>query len=231
MEQIQIVYEFKFHDGTKQKFDIRLDKDSLMLITPVNQNPPEWARLEYKQCSNCQFDKVLQPYCPIAVNLSDIAPKFREVNAKEQVDVQVAVKERNYHKVTSIQEGLSPLLGIIMSASGCPIMDPLKPMVRYHLPFASLDETVYRMVSLFLVAQLIRDRNGRNPEWGLEGLSKIYAEVKKLNKEFGQRMIAAAKSDANVHALVNLNVFAVMVPMAAEKMLKEMNACYASYLK
>jgi len=37
-------------------------------------------------------------------------------------------------------------------------MDPLKPMVRYHLPFASLDETVYRMVSAVLVAQLIREQ-------------------------------------------------------------------------
>jgi hypothetical protein len=110
-------------------------------------------------------------------------------------------------------------------------MEPLKPMVRYHLPFASLDETAYRTVAMFLVAQLIREQAGKNPKWGIEGLAKIYAEVKILNKDFSQRMIEAARSDANVHALVNLNVFALMVPMAAEKMLKEMAPYFSAYLK
>ena len=128
-------------------------------------------------------------------------------------------------------KGLSPLLGIIMTTSGCPVMEPLKPMVRFHLPFASLDETAFRMVALYLVAQLLCDHAGKKPEWRLEGLADIYAEVKKVNKDFGHRMIAAARSDANVHALVNLNVFAVMVPTAAEKMLKEITPYFSAYLK
>ncbi len=108
-------------------------------------------------------------------------------------------------------------------------MEPLKPMVRYHLPFASLDETVFRMTSMFLMAQFLRSQSGKKPEWKLDGLAKIYAEVKKLNKDFGKRMITAARNDANVHALVNLNVFAVMVPMKAENMMKEI-APYFSVL-
>jgi len=231
MEQLKIVYEFTFRDKTTKSFDVHLDKDSLSLITETKQDPPEWARLEYKQCSICPLDKALHTYCPIAANLSGIAQEFREANAKDKVDVNVAVKERSYHKTTSVQEGLSPLLGIIMTTSGCPVMDPLRPMVRFHLPFASLDETAYRMATLFLMAQLLRDQAGKKPEWSLEGISDIYAEVNKLNKEFSQRMIAAAKSDANVHALVNLNVFAIMVPKAADKMLKEMAPYFAYYLK
>ena len=77
----------------------------------------------------------------------------------------------------------------------------------------------------------IREQAGKNPKWGIEGLAKIYGEVKILNKDFGHRMIEAARSDANVHALVNLNVFALMVPMAAEKMLKEMAPYFSAYLK
>jgi hypothetical protein len=230
-EQIRIIYDFKFQDGTSKKFGIHLDKENLLLLSDRNQDLPEWARLEYKQCSNCPLDKTLHPYCPVAANLPGIVQEFKGVTSKDNVDVIVVVKERTYVKTTSIKEGLSPLLGLIMATSGCPVMEPLKPMARYHLPFASLDETAYRTVAMFLVAQLIREQAGKNPKWGIEGLAKIYGEVKILNKDFSHRMIEAARSDANLHALVNLNVFALMVPMAAEKMLKEMTPSFSSYLK
>ena len=230
-EQIKIVYDFRFPDGTAKKFDIHLDRDNLLLMADRKQELPPWARLEYKQCSNCPLDKTRHPYCPVAANLSGIVQEFRGITSKDTVDVNVVVKERAYSKTTSIKEGLSPLLGVIMATSGCPVMEPLKPMARYHLPFASLDETAYRTLAMFLVAQLIREQAGKKPEWGVEGLAKIYGEIKTLNKDFGQRMIEAARSDANVHALVNLNVFALMVPMAAEKMLKEMAPYFSSYLK
>jgi hypothetical protein len=119
----------------------------------------------------------------------------------------------------------------MMTTSGCPIMEPLKPMVRYHLPFAALDETVFRMVSMYLMGQFIRSQSGKKPEWNLEGLSRIYGEVKNLNRDFGQRMRAAARSDAHIHALVKLNVFAVMLPIEAEKLLKEIAPSFSWYLK
>ena len=96
----------------------------------------------------------------------------------------VIVKERGYFKIGTLQEGLSPLLGIIMTTSGCPVMEPLKPMVRYHLPFASLEETVFRMVSMFLMAQFIRSQAGKQPEWQLDGLMKIYSGSKKIEQGF-----------------------------------------------
>ena len=59
-----------------------------------------------------------------------------------------------------VQMGVSSLLGVIMTTSGCPIMAQLKPMVRFHLPFASLEETIFRMVSMHLVAQYLRHQDG-----------------------------------------------------------------------
>jgi len=230
-EHIKIAYDFRFQDGTEKKFDIQINKENLLLMADRQWDLPAWTSLEYKQCSNCPLDKALHPHCPIAANLTGIVQEFRGATSKDNVDVTVVVKERAYLKSTSIKEGLSPLLGIIMTTSGCPVMEPLKPMVRYHLPFASLDETAYRTVAMYLMSQLIRERAGKKPVWGIEGLAKIFEEVKKLNKDFSHRMIEAARSDANVHALVNLNVFALMVPMAAEKMLKEMAPYFSSYLK
>ncbi len=230
-EHLKITYEYKFNNGFTRTFENMLDKDTLSLITKRDQDPPAWARLEFNQCSICPLDKASSPYCPIAVNLSGIAREFRDVPSDDKVAVSVTVKERAYFKVVSIQEGLSPLLGIIMATSGCPVMEPLKPMARFHLPFASLDETVFRMISMFLVAQLIRVQAGKKPEWNLKGLAAIYEEVKNVNKDFGRRMSTAARSDANMRALVNLNVFAVMVPKTAETMLKELTPHFSAYLK
>ena len=230
-DPLKITYDFKFANGAEKKIEIALDKETLSLITEEKTTRPVWARLEYHQCGNCPLDKATHPFCPIALNLADIAQEFREITASDRAAVTVLSKERTYYKVVPIQEGLSPLLGIIMTTTGCPVMDPLKPMVRFHLPFASLEETAFRMISMFFVAQYVRSQAGKEPSWHIDGLSSIYAEVKALNKDFGQRMIAAARNDTNVHALVNLNVFAVMVPLVAETMLKEISPYFSYYLK
>jgi hypothetical protein len=230
-DTIKIIYEFKLDSGLEKKFTIQLDWETLAFIREQKDTPPEWAHLEFQQCSNCPLNVTLTRYCPIAANLSGIAQAFKDVTGPDKAVTTVVVKERGYFKSGSIQEGLSPLLGIIMTTSGCPIMEPLKPMVRYHLPFASLDETVFRMISMYLTAQFIRSKAGKKPEWSLDGIAKIYEEVKKLNKDFGLRMRTAAKSDANIHALVKLNVFAVMVPVEAEKTLKAITPYFSSYLK
>jgi hypothetical protein len=81
---------------------------------------------------------------------------------------------------------------------------------------------------IFKITYEFKLENGTH---SLEGLSQIYKEEKKLNWDFGQRMIAASRSDANVHALVKLNVSAVMVPVTAENMVKEMTPYFSSYLK
>lgn len=230
-EPLKITYDFKFHNAVGKGFEIQLDQETLSLRTEEGRERPEWAKLEFHQCSNCPLNKTLLPYCPVALNMEPITKEFRDVTAADRVTVTVSVKERLYSKVTSMQEGLSPLLGIIMTTGGCPVMEPLKPMVRYHLPFASLEETVYRTISMYLMAQFLRTQAGKPAEWTLDGLGKIYGEVKKLNRDFGQRMIAAAQSDANVRALVKLNVFAVMVPLEAEKVLKTITPNFSAYLK
>jgi len=229
--ELKIVYAFKFSNGSTKRFDLTLDDRTLTLITEPRQSLPAWALLDFHQCVNCPLSKTVHTHCPIAANLSGIAQEFKDLASLERVGVSVIVQERTYFKATTIQHGLSPLLGIIMTTSGCPILEPLKPMVRFHLPFASLEETVFRMVSMFLVAQFMRHQEGKTAEWKLDGLAGIYAEVGKVNKEFAQRMHAAARSDANVNALVNLDVFATMVPRVAEDMLKQLRPYFIAHLK
>ncbi len=52
-----------------------------------------------------------------------------------------------------------------------------------------------------------------------------------MNRDFAQRLADAAKKDANVNALVNLDCFATMVPLAAEETLNEIKSYFSAHLK
>jgi hypothetical protein len=227
---IQIVYSYSFKNGTTKKFDVGLDRRTLAFIPQKRLDPPLWALLNNKKCAHCPLDVALHTYCPVALNFADIAEQFRDMVSHEHVNVTVTTEERVYSKETTVQQGLSPLVGIIMTTSGCPVMERLKPMVRFHLPFATLEETIFRMVSMYLVAQYFQKQNGRTVEWNLDGLTSVYAEVGVVNRDFAQRLRDAAKKDANVNALVNLDCFATMVPLAAEETLAGIKSYFSPYL-
>jgi hypothetical protein len=230
-DQIRFVYIYKFKDGTTKHFDLRLDSANLHLITRRAANLPLWALLPFNKCSICPLSEKDHVYCPISANFAGIVEEFKNFLSHERVSVTVACEERFYGKETTIQGGLSPLLGIIMTTGGCPVMEQLKPMVRFHLPFASLDETIFRGVSMHLIAQYFRNQEGKNAAWSLDGLQKIYAEVGRVNQGFANRMRAAAKKDANVNALVNLDVFASMMTLAADETLQKLRPYFAALLE
>jgi len=229
--EFRFVYSYKFSNGTTKHFDLRLNAGNLLLTTKKQENLPLWALLPFSKCAICPLSERDHVYCPICVNLAGIVEQFKNFPSHERVSVTVACEERFYGKETTVQGGLSPLLGIIMTTSGCPIMEQLKPMVRFHLPFASLDETIYRGVTMFLTAQYFRHQDGKTAEWSIDGLGTIYSEVGRVNRDFANRMRAAAKKDANVNALVNLDVFASMMTLAAEDTLNRLKPYFSALLE
>lgn len=224
-----IHYKFVFDNNEAREFNVSLNAKNLSLISERSDEPPLWAKLGLNQCKVCTLQTDKKTYCPVAANLADIVEVFKDSLSYLNVHVAVTTKERTYSKDTSLQEGLSSLIGIIMVTSGCPIMEKLKPMVRYHLPFASLEETVFRMVSMYLLAQFFKKMDGRLADWELDGLKKIYADVGQVNRDFAERLTAAANKDANVNALVGLDCFATAIPMTAEDMLNDIKNYFSAY--
>jgi hypothetical protein len=231
MDYLKIIYSFNFRDGLIKEFTISLDQETLDLITEDIPAPPVWAELNYNKCSICTLDDSLNRYCPIALNLVKMNEAFKDSYSYEDVSVHVITEERSYSKDTSLQEGLSALLGIIMVTSGCPVMEHLKPMVRFHLPFATLIETVFRMASMYFMAQFFLGLKGKAFDLSLDGLKEIYTEVSQVNRDFSQRLADAASKDAHINALVNLDCFATMIPIQAEETLKEIENYFAAYFK
>lgn len=210
-------YIIKFDSGEEQVIDIELDPATLNVVPKASAETPEWALLDYGKCSVCPLNSASQKYCPIALNLAGITKMFSDKASTTIVDARVIAREREYFKRTSLQTALSSAIGIYMVTSGCPLMDILKPMAGHHLPFATLNETVYRSISTYLMQQYYRKKRGIEPDWELKKLSKAYEGIEVLNLAIVDRIRRFSEKDANYNALIILDVFAKMVPITIDQ--------------
>lgn len=226
---IRFVYNLRFENGVEKRFEINLDAKTLANLNPVADRKPEWTRLGFCQCSNCPLGPET-PSCPVAVNLSHLAEEFQASVSYEKVLVTVTSAERTYVKETTLQKALSSLVGLHMVTSGCPIMDKLRPMVPFHLPFATARETVYRAVSMYLTAQYLLKRRGLEADWDLKKLIEIYKAISHVNKGISNRLSQASSKDANVNAVVILHSLGDSLPFFIENGLDEVEAMFSPYL-
>lgn len=225
-------YLFTFENGTYKEFTIRLNSRSLSAIAAEKESYPEWTELKFHQCPTCPLSPEQHKYCPIAVNLVDVVDFFRDSISHDKADVLVETEARGYVKRTTLQQGISAMIGIYMVTSGCPVMDKLRPMVRTHLPFATVEETMYRVLSMYLLAQYFLYKQGKEPDWDLKKLVNIYSDIAIVNKHFRERLSAINVNDATVNALVNLNCFADFTAFAIEEnRLEDIELLFQAYLE
>jgi len=207
-ETTVLTYHFGFADGNSLAFPVELRRPTLDLVSSAEGEAPEWTALAFRQCPNCSLNAGETAFCPVARNLAPIADAFGDFMSYDQTEVSVHAETRVYRKACSLQEGISSLMGLIMATSGCPHLDKLRPMVFTHLPFATSEETTYRAVSMYLLAQFFRQRCGKKPDWGLEELSRIYDDVRSVNMAFAKRLASLQDKDANRNAIVQLDSLA-----------------------
>ncbi len=218
-------YCFDFPDGTKKRFLIHIDNNDFTVRSNI-QRPPEWTELGNCQCSCCRLDKDVTRLCPIAVNISDLITSFRDIVSHEACSVSCITAERTYTKNTIVQDGLSSILGIIMATSGCPTMNILKPMARFHLPFASVDEAMFRSVSVYLLRQYFIQQKGGNGDFSLSVMQKYYEQIEVVNKGILERIGQASKLDADKNAIVILNCMAQILNMEVDDNLTSLQSYF-----
>jgi len=229
---ISFQYIFRFAYELERKIDVKLDKKTLNLIQIRQASYPKWAELKFFKCPNCSLDEDQHVFCPIAINLVSLVELFRDMISYEEVELLIQSEERGYIKHTTLQQGISSLVGIYMVTSGCPIMEKLKPMVQYHLPFATLRETQYRVISMYLLAQYFLYRRGKKPDWELKNLVKIYDDIQIVNKSFFQRIAHIKIKDATLNALIKLDMFAKHISVLINRYaLDEMECLFNAYFE
>jgi hypothetical protein len=198
-------YRIRLEDGRSTRFRIALDPTTLTML-PASPAPyPPWTRLAYHQCSGCILSPARTRYCPIAVNIADLVEWFKDILSHKNCLVSCETVDRTYSKKTSAMEGLTSVFGIIMATSNCPVMNFLKPMARFHLPFSSVEETTVRSTSLFLLGQYFEYKNGRVSRFDFDRLEKRYNRVRLVNEGVLARIRSLGSQDADKNAIIALH--------------------------
>ncbi len=200
-EPYKIYYEFRLQDGSKKIFRILLDPNTISFITCEKIEKAAWMRLSYLQCQCCPLNDKDVSYCPIAVNIGKLCEDFKNMPSFDKCIVRCTTVERTYIKKTSIMEGLASVFGIVMATSDCPVMSFFKPMARFHLPFSTIQETVFRVASVHLLKQYFDCKEKGVSEFNLESLNQHYQKVRIINKGLMARLNSVVKKDADKNAV------------------------------
>lgn len=209
-----INYKLQYGDGTKHTFPIVMNSQTLDIIQEPKDAYPEWTKLQCMKCSNCPLDEKTHEYCPIAVKISDVVDFFCKPQPSKNVDVSIETPERTYSKNVEVKTAAFSLLGIFMVTSGCPIMDKLRPMARFHLPFATIIETTYRSISNYLIAQYLLSLQEKKADWDLENLKTMYENIETVNMHFRERLQEVSSQNYALSALLQLDSFASYINMS-----------------
>lgn len=210
MSTIKITYQFKLPPDVEETHVLTFDEQTMLLITP-NLPVSDWTRLDNHKCSHCPLNSETTPQCPVARNLESVATTFAMDKSITEADITVTTEQRQYFKHAQLQEGLQSIFGLIMATSGCPHLDFLRPMARFHLPFSSTTETIMRSISFYLMEQYFLVKDGQARQINLEGLDQRYDAISHVNHGIVNRIRTMTLGDANPNALVILNSVAQLL--------------------
>ena len=228
--ELEVQYIFRFADDRELRFPIRLDADGADQVGPRDEPPPPWTRLDFHRCAHCPLQPEQTPLCPLAQALAQPVRMLDGILSYDEVDVEVITPERRILNHTTAQNGISAMMGLIIATSGCPHMAFLKPMARFHLPFATAAETLYRASTMYLLGQYFRQQQALPAELGFRGLVAMYRNVETVNRAMAERLRAAGREDGTVNALILLDMYAKTLPLAVDEALQELRPLYTAYL-
>jgi hypothetical protein len=226
-ETFFINYRFHFENGEEKLFKLEIDTETLSLVTNFSNEMPEWSRVERIGCSACS---AIETHCKLAKTIGFFIRQFDNIPSYQKVKVIVETENRTYFKETSVQAGVGGIFGILMSTSSCPILGKLKPMVRYHLPFADIEETEYRVFSMYMLAQYFRLKKGLKPDLDMNHLKDTYDEIRKINQKIAKAIADLEKTDTSINAVVALNNYADSVTFTLEDKLENIERLFDNWM-
>lgn len=221
-DRYEVSYRFELQGGNQRRVDLCIDARTVELIGPAAACHADWTALGFYQCPNCTLDAAVVRDCPAAVAMLPLVESFRDLLSYEEAEVEVITPERRVGCHTSIQRALSSLMGLVLAASGCPRTRFFKPMARFHLPFATEEETFFRAAASYLLGRYFLHQQGASEaSHDLSGLQDIYRQLQIVNRHLAERLRAASEKDSAVNALILLDLFARAMPPAIRESLEE----------
>ncbi len=222
----EVEYVFGLPDGSTRSFSVEVGPD------PVDSGPaepPSWAALDFHKCPHCPLDTAEEPFCPAAVSIASLADAVEGLWSYDLVSLEVTTPERSFSfSPVPLQAGLKSLMGLVLPTSGCPHTAFFRPMARFHVPLATMEENAYRVASMYMLGQWIRQDGGAEAQFDFDGLNHLYDQVKVVNHHLHKRL-EEFTTDASKNAVVLLYVLAQMLPKILDDSLAPIRPLFASY--
>lgn len=222
-----VTYQLDFPDGRRWALPIQLSEAP----PAMPDHAPDWTKLTFQQCTNCTLDDGTHHYCPLAVSLAEPVRAFAGIPSWTPVVVQVSTGTRVVNCETTLQRTAGSMLGLLSALSGCPHTRALLPMAMFHLPFATPEETLFRVLGTYLTGQHLREQEGLPGDWQLTGLFEIYRKLKVVNGGLANRIRVAAESESSVNAIVLLDILVSDMALLIEEREAELRGMFGAYLQ
>jgi len=222
----RIRYCFDLPDGSQKTLDFSFDAADFRLANAPPAAPPFWTALTFNQCANCPLNAADHPHCPAALQMASAIELLKTLVSFDTIGVTVTQAERTVYTKTTAQLAMSSVLGLIMATAGCPWTDRFRPMARFHLPFANEAETVYRSISMFLLA---RELAGAGSTQGFAALENLYENLHVVNRGMSRRLGAATRTDPAQNAMALLDAYATLLPAVLESSLEELKPLFDAW--
>jgi hypothetical protein len=226
-EPLRIRYRFDLPDGSQKALDFTFDSASFRLSNAPPAEPPFWTELKFNRCANCPLSAGEHPHCPAALQMASTLEPLKALVSFDTVGVTVLQSERTMYAETSAQQAMSSVLGLIMATAGCPWTDHLRPMARFHLPFASEAETVYRSISMYLLSRHLVADDGRP---AFAALEELYKNLHVVNRDMSRRLGAATNTDPARNAIALLDSYTTLLPAALDRSLDDLKPLFDGWL-
>ena len=225
-EPLRIDYRFDLPDGSSKSLGFSFDAVDFRMRKTPPATAPFWTELGFSRCANCPLDERSSPHCPTALQMAATVEELQVLVSFDRVGVTVVQGDRTVCASTSAQQAMSSVLGLIMATAGCPWTDHLRPMARFHLPFADEAETLYRSIGMFLLA---REIIGAGEAHGFASLEELYRNLHVVNRDMSRRLGAAARTDPARNAMALLDAFTILLPAALERSFEELKPLFDAW--
>lgn len=227
--ELSIHYKFKFLDKKEHSFHLHFDSKHFDLVNFLHDEKPSWTKLGFNKCPHCPLSEKDHTHCPAAVNMVTLVEMFKKHKPDEEVCVYVDTPEKSIVKQTNLKEGATSLMGLLIGTSDCPHTYFFRPMARYHLPFATEEETAWRAVSAYTLFDFFRNRE--TPEkFDLEKLGRFYRDIQVLNGYLISRLKEGIKETVVYEGLKLLDVYAKSITPVLEKDLERIRSLFEPFL-
>lgn len=224
-----VYYCFKLSEDSDEIFQLQIDTERLTLVNNLPETLPFWTKLTFHQCPHCPLTPEAHPFCPLAANLVNIIKRFSIFLPYQEVHLDVITDERMISQETTIQAAVGSLMGLVMALSGCPYTAYFRPMARFHLPLANTTETLYRSISMYLMAQYFLHQARQEIDLDLKGLSQIYEQIHQVNTSIAERFLEASEKDSSIDAVVQLDLYAMTFLGIPEDSLDEIRPLFHAF--